>query len=88
MSSASKIWSVLLAKDAVISQRTVSRCWEINFGLKASKRAKKPRLTPVMKTKRLGFAKKHIKWTIQQWEQVFFLMNLQSAVHYAQALRP
>ena len=25
-----------------------------------------------MKVKRLGFVKKHAKWTIQQWQQVFF----------------
>ena len=42
-----------------------------DFGLKARKPAKKPRLTPTMKVKRLGFAKKHTKWTIQQWQQVF-----------------
>ena len=59
MSFASKIQSVLLAKGADISQRTVSRRLVIDFGLKARKPAKKPRLTPAMKAKRLGFAKKH-----------------------------
>ena len=77
MSYASKIRSVLLAKGADMSRRTVSRRLFIDFGLKARKPAKKPRLTPAMKAKRLGFAKKHAKWTIQQWKQVFFLMNLQ-----------
>ena len=72
MSSASKIRSVLLAKGADISRRTVNRRLVIDFGLKARKPAKKPRLTPAMKAKRLGFAKKHEKWTIQQWQQVFF----------------
>ena len=72
MSSASKIRSVLLAKGMDVSGRTVSRRLVDDFGLKARKPAKKPRLTPAMKVKRLGFAKKHAKWTIQQWQQVFF----------------
>ena len=72
ISSADKIRSVLLAKGADISGRTVSRRLVIVFGLKAYKPAKKPRLTPAMKAKRLGFAKEYAKWTIQQWQQVFF----------------
>ena len=62
---------------------TVSRRLVDNFGLKARKPAKKPRLTPAMKVKRLGFAKKHAKRTIQQWQQVFFQTNLQysSSLH-------
>ena len=79
ISSARKIRSVLLAKGADISQRIVSRRLVINFGLKTRKPAKQPRLTQAMKAKRLSFAKKHAKWTIQQWQQVFFLMNLQSS---------
>ena len=67
MSSSSKIRSVLLAKGVDISRRTVIRRRVIDLGLKARKPAKKPRLTPAMKAKRLGFAKKHAKWTIQQW---------------------
>ena len=84
MGSASKIRSVLLAKSADISPRTVSRRLVIDFGLKARKPAKKPRLSPAMKAKRLGFARKHAKWTIQLWQQVFF--SDESTVHYAQAL--
>ena len=83
MSSASKILSVLLAKGANISRRTISQRLIIGFGLKACKPAKKPRLTPAMKAKHLGFAKKHAKWTIQQWQQVFLFMNLQ----YSSSLR-
>ena len=79
MSSASKIRSALLAKGADISRGAVSWRLVIDFGLKARKPARKPRLTPAMKTKRLGFAKKHAKLTMQQWQQVFFLMNLQSS---------
>ena len=72
MSSASKIRSSLLAKGTDISGRTVSRRLVDDFDLKAHKPAHKPRLTQVMKSKRLAFAKKHVKWTIQQWQQVLF----------------
>ena len=68
MSSASKIRSSLLAKGTDISRRTVSRRLVDHFDLKAHK----PRLTQAMKSKRLAFAKKHVKWTIQQWQQVLF----------------
>ena len=64
MSSASKIRSSLLAKGTDISRRTVSRRLVDDFDLKAHK----PRLTQAMKSKRLAFAKKHVKWTIQQWQ--------------------
>ena len=66
-----------------VSRRTVSRRLVDDFSLKARKPAKKPRLTPAMKVKRLGFAKKHAKWTIQQWQQVSFPTNLQysSSLH-------
>ena len=63
MSSASKIRSSLLAKGTDISRRTVSRRLVDDFDLKAHKPAHKPRLTQAMKSKRLAFAKKHVKWT-------------------------
>ena len=72
MSSASKIRSALLAKGTNISRRTLSRRLVDDFGLKAHKPARKPRLTQAMKVKRLAFAKKHVQWTIQQWHQVLF----------------
>ena len=72
VSSASKIRSSLLAKGTDISRRTIS--WRLvdDFDVKAHKLAHKPRLTQAMKSKRLAFAKKHVKWTIQQWQQVLF----------------
>ena len=83
MSSASKIWSILLAKRMDVSRRTIS--WRLvdDFGLKACIPAKNPRLTLAIKVKHLGFTKKHAKWAIQQWQQVFFLTNLQysSSLH-------
>ena len=72
ISSAGKIRSVLFEKGANINGQTVCRRLVIVFVLKAHKPAKKPRLTLAMKAKRLGFAKEHAKWTIQQWQQVFF----------------
>ena len=71
MSSASKIRS-LLAKGTDISRRTVSQRLVDDFDLKAYKPAHKPKLTQAMKSKCLAFAKKHVKWTIQQWQQVLF----------------
>ena len=57
ISSASKIRSVLLAKVADISRRTVNRRLVDDFVLKAHKPAKKPGLTPAMEVNRLAFAK-------------------------------
>ena len=90
MSSASKIRFVLLIKGADNSWKTISWHLIIDFGLKAHKPAKKPRLTQPMKAKHLSYAKKHVKWMIQQWQQVFFSNEStvqQFTNHYAQALR-
>ena len=51
---------------------TISRRLSREFNLKLCKPAPKPRLTPVMRAKRLAFAKKHRDWTIQQWSKVLF----------------
>ena len=51
---------------------TIFRRLSREFNLKSYKPARKPRLTPVMKAKRLAFAKKHRDWTIQQWSKVLF----------------
>ena len=72
MSSASKIWSELLAKGADISRRTVNRRLVDEFGLKAHRPARKPKLIQAMKDKRWTFVQKHTKWTVQQWQQVLF----------------
>ena len=44
----------------------------MNFGLKASKPARKPRLTPLMKKKGLSFAKANRSWTSEDWAKVLF----------------
>ena len=72
MSSAKKIRLQLLETGINVSRRTVSRRLVNDFGLKSCKPAKKPRLTPTVKLKRLAFAKKHVSWTVQQWEKVLF----------------
>ena len=63
-SSTSKIRSALLAllaNCASVSPRTVSRRLVDDFYLKSHKLARKFRLRPAMKVKRLRFAKKHVK---------------------------
>ena len=71
-SSFKKMRSALLAHGTDVSCKTVKRRLTKDFGLKAFKPAKKPRLTPAMKLKRLNFAKKHINWSREQWSRVIF----------------
>ena len=71
-SSSKKMRSALLAHGTDVSCKTVKRRLTKDFGLKAFKPAKKPRLTPAMKLKRLNFAKKHINWSREQWSRVIF----------------
>ena len=71
-SSTKKLQAALLRKGTRVTQMTISRCLSREFNLKSYKPAGKPRLTPVMKAKRLAFAKKHRDWTIQQWSKVLF----------------
>ena len=59
-------------KGTRVTQMTISRRLSREFNLKSYKPARKPRLTPVMKAKRLAFAKKHRDWTIQQWSKALF----------------
>ena len=63
LSSSKKICKELLQAGVNISQSTVSRRLNMKFGLKACKSTRKPRLTPLMKKKRLSFAKAHRSWT-------------------------
>ena len=89
MSSADKIRSALLAKATEISRRTSNRRLVDDFGLKAHKPARKPRLPQAMKNKLLAFAKKHATWTKHQWSKVLFFGRINStAVYYPETLRP
>ena len=63
-SSTKKLQPALLRKGTRVTQMTISRRLSREFNLKSYKLARKPRLTPVMKAKRLAFAKKHRHWTI------------------------
>ena len=72
MSSSKKIRLPLLARGTYIPARTVSKRLVSDFGLKSCKPAKKPRLAPAMKVKRLAFAKKYVTWTLFQWRRVLF----------------
>lgn len=71
-SSIKKIKAGLLEHGCRVSSTTVSRRLSSEFGLKSCKPAKKPRLTPVMKTKRLEFARRHLHWTENDWARVLF----------------
>ena len=71
-SSTKKLQAALLRKGTRVTQMTISHRLSREFNLKSYKPARKPRLTPVMKAKRLAFAKKHRDWTIQQWSKVLF----------------
>ena len=70
--SSKKIRSALLLKGTVASTSTIKRRLADNFGLKAYKPAKKPRLTPSMKAKRYAFAKAHQHWTAENWRKALF----------------
>jgi len=72
LSSINKNRAALLERGVTVGRMTVSRQLSREFGLKSNKPARKPRLTPAMKAKRLAFAKKHQDWTPAQWGQVMF----------------
>lgn len=71
-SSCGKIRAAVLQTGTDISSMTVSRRLRFECGLKSYKPARKPRLTAVMKSKRLAFAKKHETWTAEDWSRVMF----------------
>ena len=70
--SCQKIKTYLSQKGAEVSLKTISRRFCDQFNLKLCKPARKPRLTPHMKIKRLAFAKKYESWTAKDWSQVMF----------------
>jgi transposase len=60
-----------------ISGRTTRRRL-VEMGFKCCRPAKKPKLTPVMKFKRLAWAKQHRHLTVEDWENVninFFILH-------------
>ena len=63
-SSTKKLQAALLRKGTRVTQMTISRRLSREFNLKSYKPARKSRLTPVIKAKRLAVAKKHRDWTI------------------------
>lgn len=72
--SCKNISSTLAADGLNISRRTVNRRL-LTAGLKAYRPRKKPRLTDAMKKARFAWAKEHINWTIEDWEQVIIIFN-------------
>jgi len=72
LSSVNKVRAALLERRFTVGRMTVFRRLSREFGLKSYKPARKPRLTPAMKAKRLAFAMKHHDWTPAQWGKVMF----------------
>ena len=72
MSSISKIRGALVERGVSVSRMTVSRRLSQEFIPKSRKPARKPRLTPAIKAKRLAFAKKHPNWMTKEWGKVMF----------------
>jgi len=68
--SAKKIRAELGETGSWISRRTISRRLTDEFGLKSRKPARKPRLAPARKLKRLQCPKKYKNWTSHQWSRV------------------
>ena len=71
-SSCKKLPANLFRKGADASISTIFRRLSKEFGLKSCKPAKKPKLTPLMKRKRLEFARNHLHWTFDDWGKVLF----------------
>ena len=74
-SSSGKIRAAVLQTGTDISSMTVSHCLRFECGLKSYKPACKRRVTAVMKSKRLAFAKKHETWIAEDWSRVMFQTN-------------
>ena len=60
MSLISKVRAALVERGVSVSRMTVSRRLSQEFGLKSYKPARKPRLTPPMKAKRLAFENRSV----------------------------
>ena len=71
-SSCQKIKAYLSQKGTEVTLKTISRLLCDQFDLKLCRPARKPRLTPQMKMKRLAFAKKYESWTAEDYGQVMF----------------
>lgn len=68
-SSCIKLSRELLKENITVHPRTINNRL-LERGLHAYRPRKKPRLTPKMVTARYAWAKTHIGWTSEQWEQV------------------
>ena len=73
----SKISSMLGEEGISVSRKTVNNRL-LEFGLKAYRPRKKPRLTENMKKARYDWAKQHESWTYDDWQKVkmvFLILN-------------
>ena len=60
-----------IMSDLKVSRRTIRRRLK-EMGLNSRVARKKPFMSAVHRAKRLAFARKHLKWTLQQWKKVLF----------------
>ena len=72
MSSCKKVRAILHFKETDVSISPVSRRLNKEFDLPSRKPAQKPQFTPVMKQKKIDFAKRHRHWAVSQWRRVLF----------------
>jgi len=70
--SYNKVRAALLESGVTVGRMSFSWRLSREFGLKSYKPARKLRLAPAMKAKRLAFVKKHQDWTPAQWGKVMF----------------
>jgi transposase len=70
--STRKLASRLTQKGYPVSRESVRRYLKKDLGLKSISRPRKPFLTPRMREARLKFAHAHLKWTIDDWQNVLW----------------
>lgn len=67
--SCKKVATQIMKQGSLVSRRTVSRRL-LESGFRSYRPRRKPRLTAGMIEKRLQWAKKYSKWTVEQWKKV------------------
>ena len=68
---ATTIRNEIPSNNVNISIRTIRNRLK-SFDLESYKPARKPRLTPVMRRRRVEFARNHLNWTEADWAQVMW----------------
>ena len=82
-SSCKKVRANLLKKGTDVSVSTISRRLSKEFGLKSGNPAKKTKLTPLMKRKRLEFTRDHLKLLMTGVKSCLAINPLSSSLLFA-----